>query len=107
MAGEQVLEELPRYDLSKCIDLLYKVDGYDARQVMIEALTGINNGEINATTFNGKTEDKYLKTIDLRTRCQAMSSRINKDPLPSETSENLIMTKGIRSVIGPIPYLNG
>ena len=83
---------------------LSEVSGHDAREVMIEGLSAINNGGFNATTFNGKKEDEYLKDIDMKLRINAFMERIKKDNAPDENSENLITTKGIRSVVGPVPF---
>ena len=90
--------------VSQYVNQLYEATGHDAREIMINGLTAITEGDFNATTFNGKKENEYLKTTDMTQRIQAMSLAIKKDNKPDEKSENLITTKGIRTVTGPVPF---
>ena len=99
------MAELPSVSITAYVKQIELENGHDVRETIIQSLMAINEGEMNATTFNGKTENEYLKDADMRLRIQTLMSKIKKDNKPSKKSENLITTKGIRSVIGPIPYL--
>ena len=97
--------EITSDSLANYIKRIETENGHDTRETIILGLSIINDGGMNATTFNGKTEKEYLKDADMRLRIQTLMSKIKKDNKPSTKSDNLITTKGIRSVIGPIPYL--
>ena len=90
--------------MDQYVNRLLEVSGHDAREVMIEGLQAINEGEFNATTLNGKKESEYLKEYDMSIRIRAKINSIKKDNAPDEESENLITTKGIRSLTGPVPF---
>ena len=42
------------------VSKLQECSGHDAREVMVNGLKAINEGEFNATTLNGKKESEYL-----------------------------------------------
>lgn len=83
---------------------LQEASGHEARDIMIDGLKTINEGEFNATTFNGKKENEYLKEYDMSIRIRAKIDSIKKDNEPDENSENLITTQGIRSLTGKVPF---
>ncbi len=92
--------------MNKYVQQLQTTDGRGARKVMIDALTVLNYGDCNATSFDGRREEEYLKTVEMISRTKILSDRIKKDSKPNAESENLLMTKGIRSILGPIPFLD-
>ena len=80
-------------------------NGKSARKTMIGALDTLNNGDCNAATFDGKRADDYLMTVEMNSRIRVLANSISKDSKPNSSSENLLMTKGIRSILGPVPFL--
>ena len=76
--------------------------GHETRSIMCEGLDYVNNNGLDAQTFWGLTEAGYAKDSDMKLRLNVLLNRIMKDTTPSATSDNLLMTQGIRSILGSL-----
>lgn len=80
--------------------------GKDIRKPVIGILDNIDKNGIDAATFNGLSQREYVKEDgseqSLLYRINKIKSAYAKDETPSTSSERLLMTKGIRSIIGKL-----
>lgn len=87
--------------------------GKDSRDKIIKAIEYIDENGPDASTFYDLTEDYYAKEDgsgnSMSTRIRAVKNSINIDETAIKNSEALIMTKGIRAIVGKLdeyPYID-
>lgn len=76
--------------------------GRSARNLMIDIFNSVQDNGPDAKTFNGKTADEYISDDAIKIKEKEIESKIVKDDAPDETSENLLMTKGIMLILGDL-----
>lgn len=90
--------------------------GSDARYKVINELAYIDENGPDASTFYGFAADYYLKEDgsknSMSSRISAIIRSINTDEVAKSDSDALIMTKGIRNILGKLtgddgyPYID-
>ena len=87
--------------------------GKDSREKIIKALAYIDENGPDASTFYDLTEDYYAKEDgsdnSMSVRIRTVKNSINIDEVAKKDSEALIMTKGIRKILGKLddyPYID-
>lgn len=88
-------------NLSRLIEDLKIIDK-GPRSLMVLILKTIQKDGPDAKTFEGKRAAELMSKTELETEMRAISSLVAKQNEPSRTSDSLLTTKGIMSIIGGI-----